>query len=121
MFTADHYANALTHDFTMPSVRNSVLFASASMVLDIALVPTFVLAPLTYLGGVFYSVRMLPELWQGVSHANPILYMVNAFRFGMLGVSDVSLWVAYAVMGGLALVLAMAALWLLRRGIGLRS
>jgi len=88
---------------------------------DIAIVPTFVLAPLTYLGGVFYSVRMLPEVWQGVSHANPILYMVNAFRYGMLGVSDVSLGVAYAVMGGLALALASAALWLLQRGIGLRS
>ena len=88
---------------------------------DIAIVPTFVLAPLTYLGGVFYSVAMLPPFWQGVSHANPILYMVNAFRYGMLGVSDVSLGVAYAVMGGLAVVLAFAGLWLLERGIGLRS
>jgi ABC-2 type transport system permease protein len=88
---------------------------------DIAIVPTFVLAPLTYLGGVFYSVTMLPSLWQGVSHANPILYMVNAFRYGLLGVSDVSLAVAYAVMGGLAAALAGIGLWLLKRGVGLRS
>jgi ABC-2 type transport system permease protein len=58
---------------------------------DIAIIPTFVLAPLTYLGGVFYSISLLPEFWQRVSVANPILYMVNGFRYGMLGVSDVSL------------------------------
>lgn len=88
---------------------------------DIALLPTFVLTPLTYLGGVFYSVAALPEPWRGISHANPILYMVNAFRYGLLGISDVDLGLAYAVMVGFAVALAAVALWLLKRGIGLRS
>jgi ABC-2 type transport system permease protein len=88
---------------------------------DISIVPTFVLTPLTYLGGVFYSVELLPPFWERVSHANPILYMVNAFRYGLLGTSDVDLGVAYAVMVGFALVLGAYSVWLLKRGIGLRS
>ena len=88
---------------------------------DIAIVPTFVLTPLTYLGGVFYSVDLLPPFWEGVSHANPILYMVNAFRYGLLGTSDVDLGVAYGVMIGFALVLGGYSMWLLKRGVGLRS
>ena len=88
---------------------------------DIAIVPTFVLTPLTYLGGVFYSVDLLPPFWQAVSHANPILYMVNAFRYGLLGTSDVDLGIAYGVMIGFALVLGGFSLWLLKRGVGLRS
>ncbi|MFC4729130.1 ABC transporter permease [Coralloluteibacterium thermophilus] len=88
---------------------------------DIAIVPTFVLTPLTYLGGVFYSVQMLPPMAEAATHANPIFYIVNAFRYGLLGTSDVSLWVAYAVMLGLAGGLAALALWLLRRGVGMRS
>src|SRR5690606_2516716 len=67
---------------------------------DIAIVPTFILTPLTYLGGVFYSVTLLPQWAQTVSQFNPILHMVNAFRYGLLGVSDVPLWTAYAVMLG---------------------
>ena len=88
---------------------------------DIALVPTFVLTPLTYLGGVFYSVNQLGTPWRELSHANPILYMVNAFRYGLLGISDISMAVAYVVMLGFAVVLAVVALTLLDRGIGLRS
>ncbi|GAA0712147.1 ABC transporter permease [Dokdonella soli] len=88
---------------------------------DIALVPTFVLTPLTYLGGVFYSVNQLGTPWREISHANPILYMVNAFRWGLLGVSDVPLGVAFAVMLSFAVVLAAIGLHLLDRGIGLRS
>jgi ABC-2 type transport system permease protein len=88
---------------------------------DIAIVPTFVLSPLTYLGGVFYSVNALGTPWRAISHANPILYMVNAFRYGLLGISDVHLGVAFAVMLGFALVLAGVALTLLERGVGLRS
>ncbi|HEU4664843.1 MAG TPA: ABC transporter permease [Dokdonella sp.] len=88
---------------------------------DIALVPTFVLTPLTYLGGVFYSVNQLGSPWREISHANPILYMVNAFRYGLLGVSDIPMWTAYAVMLAFALVLGAIALTLLRRGVGLRS
>lgn len=88
---------------------------------DIALVPTFVLAPLTYLGGVFYSVNQLGTPWREISHANPILYMVNAFRYGLLGITDVSLGVAFAVMVGFAVALTALGLYLLDRGIGLRS
>ncbi len=88
---------------------------------DIAIVPTFVLTPLTYLGGVFYSVSLLPPFWQGVSHFNPILYMVNAFRYGLLGVSDVPIATAMGLMLVFALVLGAFSMHLLRRGTGLRS
>ncbi len=88
---------------------------------DIALVPTFILTPLTYLGGVFYSVNMLGEPWQAISRANPILYMVNAFRFGVLGISDVHVGVAFVVMLGFVVALSIVALQLLKRGVGLRS
>ena len=88
---------------------------------DIAIVPTFILTPLTYLGGVFYSVDLLPPFWQAVSHLNPILYMVNALRYGLLGVSDVHLGVAYAVMLGFVAVLGTISLLLLDRGVGLRT
>ena len=88
---------------------------------DIALVPTFVLTPLTYLGGVFFSIKMLGEPWQAISRVNPILYMVNAFRFGVLGVSDVGIGTAFAVMVLFAVGLSAVALRLLKRGVGLRS
>ena len=88
---------------------------------DIALVPTFVLTPLTYLGGVFYSINMLGEPWQTISRVNPILYMVNAFRFGVLGITDVNIWIAFVVMLGFVVALSIVALQLLQRGIGLRS
>ncbi len=88
---------------------------------DIAIVPTFILTPLTYLGGVFYSITLLPGWAQSATYANPIFYMVNAFRYGLLGSSDVPLWVAYALMLGFTVLLGGFALWLLRRGVGLRS
>jgi ABC-2 type transport system permease protein len=88
---------------------------------DVAIVPVFILTPLTYLGGVFYSVKLLPGWAQTMTHANPIFYMVNAFRYGLLGVSDVPLWVAYALMFGFVFVLGALGLWLLQRGVGLRS
>ena len=88
---------------------------------DIALVPTFVLTPLTYLGGVFYSINMLGEPWRSISMVNPILYMVNAFRFGVLGVSDVQIGVAFAVMLVFVIGLTAVALNLLKRGVGMRS
>ena len=110
-------------------VLTSVVFALAGFVNavyakkfdDIAIIPTFVLTPLTYLGGVFYSVDLLPPFWQRVSELNPILYMVNAFRYGLLGTTDVDLTVAYAVMIGFAVVLGVFAIHLLRRGVGMRS
>jgi ABC-2 type transport system permease protein len=107
----------------------AVVFALAGMVNaifaqkfdDIAIIPTFVLAPLTYLGGVFYSIALLPEFWQKVSVANPILYMVNGFRYGMLGVSDVSLVKTYVVILIAGAVLFGWCMILLHRGTGLRT
>ncbi|MCR6495061.1 ABC transporter permease [Thermomonas sp. S9] len=87
---------------------------------DIAIVPTFILTPLTYLGGVFYSIKLLPGWAEAATHANPIFYMVNAFRYGLLGVSDVSLGVAFGLMLGFTAALAALGLWLLQRGVGLR-
>ena len=88
---------------------------------DIAIIPTFILTPLTYLGGVFYNVAQLPSPWKEISYANPILYMVNAFRYGLLGVSDIDLVWAYAVMCGFIVVFGAFCLSLLHRGVGLRS
>lgn len=88
---------------------------------DISIIPTFVLTPLTYLGGIFYSVTMLPGIWQEISLINPILYMVNAFRYGMLGVSDIDLSVAYGVIILFIVVFFSYSLWLLKRGVGLRG
>ena len=88
---------------------------------DIAIIPTFVLTPLTYLGGVFYSISLLPEFWQKVSLANPILYMVNAFRYGILGISDISISRAYLIVILFVITLFTASLMLLNRGIGIRE
>lgn len=88
---------------------------------DIAIVPTFILTPLTYLGGVFYSVKLLPDWAEAATHFNPIFYMVNAFRYGLLGQSDVPLVTAYALMLGFTVALAALGLWLLKKGVGLRS
>lgn len=88
---------------------------------DISIVPTFVLTPLTYLGGVFYSLTLLPGFWQHVAALNPVVYMVNAFRYGFLGITDVNLWLALAVVLGFIAALFSYALYLINRGIGLRS
>jgi len=88
---------------------------------DISIVPTFVLTPLTYLGGVFYSISLLPELWQTVSKANPILYMVNAFRYGILGTSDIRIGTAYAILVGFVILLYTVCLILMNRGVGIRE
>ncbi|NGX17293.1 ABC transporter permease [Wenzhouxiangella sp. XN24] len=88
---------------------------------DISIVPTFVLTPLTYLGGVFYSISLLPEFWQGVSRANPILYMVNAFRYGVLGTSDIPIGTAYGIIFVAIALLYGFSLYLLNRGTGTRE
>lgn len=88
---------------------------------DIAIVPTFILTPLTYLGGVFYSIDQLPSFWQGVSQLNPILYMVNTFRYGILGVSDINVVFAFAMILLFIGILSAWALYLLQRGRGIRS
>ena len=119
------------HPLVMLSIMilTAMVFALAGMVNaifaqsfdDIAIIPTFVLAPLTYLGGVFYSITLLPEFWQKVSVINPILYMVNGFRYGMLGVSDVSLAATYGVILVAGALLFSWCLILLNRGTGLRT
>ncbi len=83
--------------------------------------PTFILTPLTYLGGVFYSIDLLPPFWERLSLANPVFYMVNAFREGMLGRSDVPPQLALAVITGGIVVLFGVCVALMRRGTGLRN
>lgn len=87
---------------------------------DISIIPTFVLTPLIYLGGVFYSVELLPPLWKLVSQLNPIFYMVNAFRYGVLGVSDVDVFWAFSMLMMFTLLLYGFSMFLLKRGTGLR-
>ena len=87
---------------------------------DVSIVPTFVLTPLTYLGGIFYSIKLLPEFWHNASMGNPILYMINAFRYGFLGISDISLWASYIIIIGFIVALFSLSLILLQRGYGIR-
>lgn len=87
---------------------------------DISIVPTFILTPLTYLGGVFYSIDMLPDFWQKVSLLNPVVYMINAFRYGVLGESDVSIGVALGMIVLFNVAFFWLALGLLRKGVGIR-
>jgi ABC-2 type transport system permease protein len=109
-------------------VLTSILFALAGFINaayarsfdDITIIPTFVLTPLTYLGGIFYSIKMLPDFWQSVSLVNPILYMINAFRYGLLGVSDINLSTAFIIIVGFIVALFYFSLRLLRLGIGLK-
>ncbi|MGM8849923.1 ABC transporter permease [Salinicola sp. V024] len=88
---------------------------------DISIIPIFVLTPLTYLGGVFYSIDLLPQFWQNVTMINPILYMVNAFRYGILGISDIPVGGALIAIAAFIVVLWSLALWMLNRGKGIRS
>ncbi|AZZ93344.1 ABC transporter permease [Hahella sp. KA22] len=88
---------------------------------DISIVPTFILTPLTYLGGVFYSITLLPEFWQNVSLINPILYMINAFRYGLLGVSDINLGAAYGMILLFIVALFSFSMRLLNKGVGIRT
>jgi len=88
---------------------------------DISIIPTFVLTPLTYLGGIFYSIKLLPEFWQSASLANPILYMINAFRYGFLGISDINLSVSYGIIILFIVVLFVICLRMLSKGHNIRS
>lgn len=88
---------------------------------DISIIPTFVLTPLTYLGGVFYSISLLPEFWQGISHFNPVFYMINAFRYGFLGVSDVPVFWSFAVIFTFIAIGYTTLVILLKKGVGIRS
>jgi len=108
---------------------SSVVFAMAGFINalyakkfdDIAIIPTFIITPLTYLGGVFYSINLLPDFWQFASKFNPILYMVNAFRFGILGTSDIDISYAYIVVCAFIVILFTLSFVLLKRGVGIRD
>jgi ABC-2 type transport system permease protein len=88
---------------------------------DVAIFPTFFLTPLTYLGGVFYSVESLPGFWQNISKLNPILYMVSGFRYGFYGFADVNPFVSVLILGILIAMLILVNLHLLNKGVGLKS
>jgi ABC-2 type transport system permease protein len=127
MFFSDFQIHSYLITFTV-FILTSILFALAGFINaayaksfdDITIIPTFVLTPLTYLGGIFYSIKMLPEFWQSVSLVNPILYMINAFRYGLLGVSDIELSTAFSIIIAFIVTLYYFALRLLRLGIGLK-
>ena len=127
IFTRLHIYNVLVVFSAV--LLSSMVFSLAGMINaifaknfdQISFIPTFVLTPLTYLGGVFYTIELLPEWAQRISHANPILYMVNAFRYGFLGVSDVNVGLAYAIMLAAVVVLYSSCVVLLSKGVGTRE
>ncbi len=127
LFTDLHWQHPLLTVAVM--ILTALLFSLAGLINgiyaksfdDISLIPTFVLTPLTYFGGIFYSITMLPPFWQSASQFNPILYMVNAFRFGILGVSDIDIRLAFAIILLLIVALFGYSLWLLERGTGIRA
>lgn len=111
------------------AILTALVFALAGLVngvyaktIDgINLVPTFVLTPLVYLGGIFYSVHNLPGWWQAITYANPLFYLVNGFRYGFLGLSDVSLAVSVGILAAMIAVLAAINWYLIRTGLGLKQ
>lgn len=104
--------------FSLAGLLNGVFAKSFDAV---SIVPTFVLTPLTYLGGVFYSIHALPPFWQAVSQFNPILYMVNGFRYGFLGLSDVNVFASLAMLVALCIILLAISLYVFKKGYGLRN
>jgi len=104
--------------FSLAGFINAVFAKSFD---DISIIPTFVLTPLTYLGGIFYTISVLPEFWQKVSLVNPILYMVNAFRYGLLGASDINIVTSYVIILSFIIVLFAFSLYLLEKGYGIRN
>ena len=104
--------------FALAGFINAILAESFD---DISIIPNFVLTPLSYLGGVFYSVDMLPGIWQTVSMGNPILYMINAFRYGLIGVTDIDIALSFMITGGFIITLTLFSLYLLHKGIGIKN
>lgn len=104
--------------FSLAGLINGVYATSFD---DVSIIPTFVLTPLTYLGGIFYSIQLLPPFWQSASLFNPILYMINSFRFGFLGTSDIDLSVALVVIIVFIAILFSFSLYLLNKGVGIRT
>lgn len=126
-FFSDFHIHSLSITLAV-FILTSILFSLAGFINaayaksfdDISIIPTFVLTPLTYLGGIFYSIKMLPEFWQDVSQINPILYMINAFRYGLLGVSDIGVGTAFLIIIGFIVILFSFSLRLLNKGIGIK-
>lgn len=114
---------------TLFALMTSFVFSLAGMINgifakkfdDISIIPTFVITPMTYLGGVFYSISLLPEFWQTISKANPIIYMVNGFRYGFLGISDINVWAGLGILLLFSILLFSLTLYLLKKGIGIRT
>lgn len=104
--------------FSLAGLINAIFANSFD---DISIIPTFVLTPLIYLGGVFYSIDLLGEFWKSVSLFNPILYMVNAFRYGMVGITDIDILWSFAMVSFFSLILFLVALMLLEKGSRLRN
>ena len=104
--------------FSLAGLINGVFAQSYD---DVSIVPTFILQPLTYLGGVFYAISMLPPFWQGVSKINPIVYMISAFRYGFLGTTDVPIAVSITILVLFISVLYTVCYYLVNTGRGLRS
>jgi ABC-2 type transport system permease protein len=104
--------------FSLAGFTNAILAKTFD---DISIIPTFVLTPLTYLGGVFYSVNLLPDVWRTISFGNPILYMVDTFRYGILGVSDLNVSWAFGLITLLIVILFSTNLYLLNKGVGIRT
>ena len=104
--------------FSLAGLINAIFANSFD---DISIIPTFVLTPLTYLGGIFYSIDMLPPVWKSASYANPVLYMVDTFRTGMLGVKDINTYLSLSIIILFVIALYSAAMLLLNKGIGIRN
>lgn len=104
--------------FSLAGFINAVFAESFD---DISIIPNFILTPLSYLGGVFFSVDMLPGIWQTIAMGNPILYMVNAFRYGMIGTTDIDIALAFEITGGFTVLLTLFSLYLLHKGVGIKN
>ncbi|PPD04477.1 MAG: ABC transporter permease [Methylobacter sp.] len=124
VITIDHFGIVLAMAlltatvFALAGFINALLAESFD---DISIIPNFILTPLSYLGGVFFSTDMLPGIWQDISKGNPILYMVNAFRYGFISISDINIETAFFMTVGFILVLVGFSLYLLHKGVGLKS
>ena len=104
--------------FSLAGFINAVFAQSFD---DISIVPTFILMPMTYLGGMFYSIEILPEFWQYLSKFNPIYYMVDSFRMGFLGSSTTDFWVSMTVLSSMIVILAIVASYLLKKGVNIKT
>jgi ABC-2 type transport system permease protein len=129
---AKFFADFTIHSYLLTVtifVLTSILFALCGFINavyaktfdDISIIPTFILTPLTYLGGIFYSIQLLPSFWQTLSLFNPVLYMINAFRYGVLGISDIDISTALMIIISFIVVLVLFSLYLLNRGIGIKQ